>query len=94
MLVFGDRFVGLAFLDEGDAEVVVGVGVIGIEAEGILELADGLVRLAFLVEDSAEVVVREPIVFRDVEGMPEQALTVFPMPELLPGHRKAEENCR
>src|SRR5208282_5555910 len=44
-------------LPEGVAQVVVGRGVIGFQADGILELADRLVDSAFLVEGGAEVVV-------------------------------------
>ena len=35
-LVLADRLVDLAFLGEGDAEVVVGLGVIRFQAEGFL----------------------------------------------------------
>ena len=45
------------FADEGDAEVVVGLGVIRFQADGFLVLADRLVDLAFLGEGGAEVVV-------------------------------------
>ena len=44
-------------MSEGDAQVVVGEGVIRFEADGFLELADRLVGSAFLAEDAAEVVV-------------------------------------
>ena len=47
-LELADRLVGLAFLGEGDAEVVVGLGVTRLEAEGFLVLADRLVELTFL----------------------------------------------
>ena len=43
-----DRLVGLAFLEERDAKVVVGLGVIRFEADGFLELADRLVDPALL----------------------------------------------
>ena len=56
-LELADRLVGLAFLAEGDAEVVVGLGVIRFQADGFLVLADRLVSLAFLAEGDAEVVV-------------------------------------
>ena len=52
-----DGLVELSFLVEGDAEVVVGVGVIRFEADGFLELADRLVDLAFPAEGDAEVLV-------------------------------------
>ena len=88
------RLVDLAFLDEGDAEVVVGLGVIRFQADGFLVLADRLVDLAFLVEGGAEVVVREVIVLRDFERMPEQGFTVLPITDLLPRQRQAEDDRR
>ena len=45
-------------LCEGDAEIVVGIGIIRFQADGFLKLADGLVNLALLDEGDAEVVVR------------------------------------
>jgi len=43
-----DRLVDLAFLVEGGAEAVVGVGRNSVSADGFLVLADRLVNLAFL----------------------------------------------
>ena len=51
-----DRLVHLAFLAEGNAEVVVGVNVIRFQADGFLELADRLIYLALFAEGDAEVV--------------------------------------
>ena len=82
----------LAFLVEGDAEVVVGEGVIRFEADGFLELADRLVDLAFLLEGVAEDVVRDVIVLRDFERMPEKGFTVLPITDLLPRQRQAEDD--
>ena len=67
-LILADGLVGLAFLDEGDAEVVVGVGVIRFEADGFLVLADGLVDLAFLAEGGAEVVVGIGVIRFEADG--------------------------
>ncbi len=89
-LVLADRLVGLAFLVEDVAEVVVGVGVIRFHAEGCPVLADRLVGLAFLDEGVAEVVVSEVVILGDFERVPEQSFTVLPMPELLPRQRQAE----
>ena len=68
-----DRLVDLAFLAEGDAEVVVGVGVIRFQADGFLELADRLVGLAFLVEGGAEVVVGVGVIGFQADGFLELA---------------------
>ena len=61
-----------------------GLGVIRLQAEGLLVLADRLVQLALLVESAAKVVVDEPIVFCDFKRVPEQGFTVLPITNLLP----------
>ena len=60
-------------LSEGDAEVVVGLGVIRFQAEGFLELADRLVDLAFLAEGDAEVVVGLGVIRFQADGFLELA---------------------
>ena len=57
-------------LGKGHAEVVVGEGGIGLQADGFLELADRLVNLVRF-EREAKVVVGEVIVLRDFERMSE-----------------------
>jgi hypothetical protein len=44
-------------LDQGQAEVVVAVGVNRVEADGFPQVADRLVDLAFLAQGNPEVVV-------------------------------------
>ncbi len=93
-LIVSDGLVDLAFLVEGNAEVVVGHGVIGFQPDRFLELADRLVNLAFLVEDAAEVVVGDVIVVCDFKRMPEDGFAVLPMPKLLPRQGQAEDDRR
>src|ERR1035441_8245555 len=50
----GFRSVNLAFLGEGGAEVIVGVGVIRFQADGLLELLDRLLGSALPVEGGAK----------------------------------------
>ena len=67
-LVSAYRLIHAAFLVEGDAEVVVGLGVIRFQAEGFLVLADRLVDLAFPVEGDAEVVVGVGVIWFQADG--------------------------
>ena len=53
--VAGDRRIKLALILEGDAQVVLGVGVAGIPVQGRAEVSDGLVGLLLLPERDAQV---------------------------------------
>jgi hypothetical protein len=59
-----------------------------------LIMADRLVLPAFGVEGDTEVVVGQFIVLRNFECVPEQGLTILPIPELLPRQRHAEDDHR
>ena len=55
--------------DEGVAEVVVGLGVVRLEADGLPVLGDGLVQLALAREGVAEVVVGLGVVLLEADGL-------------------------
>ena len=63
-----NRLVDLAFPNEGDAEVVVGLDEIRLQADGFLELPDRLVNLAFSDEGDAEVAVGEGVIRFQADG--------------------------
>ena len=71
-----------------------GLGKIGFQPNGFLELADGLAGLAFPVEGNAEIVMREVIVVRNRKRMLEKGFTVLPIPELLPRQPQTQDDCR
>ena len=58
---------------QGDAKVVVGLGVIRFQADGFLILADRLVSLAFLDEGGAEIVVGIGVIRLQADGFLELA---------------------
>ena len=70
-LEVADRFVGLAFLVEGNPEVVMSDGVIRFQPDGLLVQAECLVDLAVLEDGLSKVVVRDMVVLRDCQRMPE-----------------------
>ena len=57
LLVGGDGLVQLLLLAQGDAEVVVGHGVLRVEFDGLAVGGDGLVQLLLVEQGDAEVVV-------------------------------------
>ena len=91
---YANRLINLAFLDEGDAEVVVGEGVIRFQANCLWYWRIASSIWPFIVERDAEAVMRDVIVLRDLERVPEKGFTVLPIPELLPRQRQAEDDRR
>ena len=57
MRYLGDRLVQLPLVAQGVAEVVVGLGVVGLEPERRAVLGDRLVQLPLIAQGNAEVVV-------------------------------------
>ena len=55
----GDGLVDLSAPGQGDAKVVVGIGVVGLDFQRLLVMGDGLVDLSPLRQGEAEVVVGE-----------------------------------
>ena len=53
---------------ERGVQVLAGVGIVRLESQGFLELADGLVGLAFPAEGDAEVVVGLGVIRFEAEG--------------------------
>jgi len=60
--------IGSALIEEGDAQVVMGLGVIRFEANGFLKLADRVVGLEFVEEGSAEIVVGLSVIRFEADG--------------------------
>jgi len=87
------RLGGIGLGGEHSVQVVAGVGIVRLESEGFLALADRLVELAFPAEGAAEIVMRQIVVFGDRERMAKECFTVLSMPELLPRQRQAEQDC-
>ena len=55
---------------EHDVQVLAGVGIVRLESQGFLELADRLVGLAFLDEGDAQVVVGLGVIRASGAGLP------------------------
>ena len=72
-MVWANRLVGLAFPDQGGAEVVVDFGGIRFQAAGFLVLADRPVNLAFCVEGVAEVIMGFGVIRFEADGFLELA---------------------
>ena len=68
-LVGGDGLAQLLLLREGEAEVVVGYGVFGIDVDGLVVGGDGLGQLLLLIEGEAEVVVGRGVFRIVVDGV-------------------------
>ena len=70
--VFGDRLVELALVRQGEAEVVVGSGEVGLEPDRLAVFGHGLVQLALVSQGDAEVVMGTGVV-----GLEPDRLAVF-----------------
>ena len=59
----------IALLLEDDAEVAVGLGVVGLEPDGLAVVGDGLVQLPLVAQGDAEVVVGLGVVGLEPDGL-------------------------
>ena len=64
-MIAGDGLIQLALLPERIAEIVVRLGVIGVDSEGLVIAGDGLIQLALTLERIAKVVVRLSVIGLD-----------------------------
>ena len=60
-----------ALLDQRQAEVVVSIGVLGVEFDGLLEDGDGLVILPLAIQRPAEVAVGNGVLGVELDGFAE-----------------------
>src|SRR5438552_6253622 len=90
-----DRLGQLALLSERHAPVVVGAGVVGLDAQGLLEMFDRLGQLAPMNQLASEVVLSDYRVVASRKGMGPEPLRVMPDLGLAPGEdsQRDDDTC-
>lgn len=83
--LFGLSYVGVWMSGEGPGEIVISLGVVGVELEGEAVMRYSLVNFALGEEDVAEVAVSNPGVGVFLEGVEPEGFRVFVDVALLPG---------
>ena len=70
----GNGLVQLTAVAQAESQVVVGIGVVGLDFQGLLVMGDGLVGLPAAGQYVAEVVVGLGVVGLDFQGLAESAM--------------------
>ena len=81
----GDGLIDLSAAGQSDAEVVVGLGIVGLDFQRLLIMGDGLVDLSAAGQRQAEVIVGHPAVGIRVDRRPIERFDVGVHPALPPG---------